>query len=226
MPGMARYILALDQGTTSSRAILFDHEGTPVSVAQREFPQVFPAPGLVDREPEASWASQLGTAQDALRQAGATARDVAAVGITNQRETTLVWERASGRPIHNAIVWQSRLTAPICDELIQRGLSETVRAKTGLVIDPYFSGTKLKWLLDNVAGARDRAERGELLFGTVDAFLLWRLSGGPIHPADYFNPSRTPLFNIHTPHLGHHPPHELRLPPAMPPRPPPPPHRL
>jgi glycerol kinase len=154
MAGMARYILALDQGTTSSRAILFDHEGAPVSVAQREFPQIFPAPGLVEHDPEAIWASQLGTAQDALRQAGATARDVAAVGITNQRETTLVWERASGRPIHNAIVWQSRLTAPICDELIQRGLAETVRAKTGLVIDPYFSGTKLKWLLDNVAGAR------------------------------------------------------------------------
>src|SRR5260221_12155830 len=198
MPGMARYILALDQGTTSSRAILFDHEGTPVSVAQREFPQVFPAPGLVEHDPEAIWASQLGTAQDALRQAGATARDVAAVGITNQRETTLVWERASGRPIHNAIVWQSRLTAPICDELIQRGLSETVRAKTGLVIDPYFSGTKLKWLLDNVAGARDRAERGELLFGTVDAFLLWRVSGGRAPAGGFFNAPAPLRFNILT----------------------------
>src|SRR5258708_10794771 len=190
MAGMARYILALDQGTTSSRAILFDHEGTPVSVAQRELPQIFPAPGLVEHDPEAIWASQLGTAQDALRQAGATARDVAAVGITNQRETTLVWERASGRPIHNAIVWQSRLTAPICDELIQRGLSETVRAKTGLVIDPYFSGTKLKWLLDNVAGARDPAQRGGLVFGTVDALLLWRASLGRLPTPECFHAPR------------------------------------
>jgi glycerol kinase len=218
MAGMARYILALDQGTTSSRAILFDHEGAPVSVAQREFPQIFPAPGLVEHDPEAIWASQLGTAQDALRQAGATARDVAAIGITNQRETTLVWERASGRPIHNAIVWQSRLTAPICDELIQRGLSETVRAKTGLVIDPYFSGTKLKWLLDNVAGARNRAERGELLFGTVDAFLLWRLSGGRIHATDYSNASRTLLFNIHTLDWDDDLLRELGVPRAMLPR--------
>src|SRR5260221_3672636 len=176
MAGMARFILALDQGTTSSRAILFDHEGTPVSVAQREFPQIFPAPGLVEHDPEAIWASQLGTAQDALRQAGATARDVAAIGITNQRETTLVWDRATGRPIHNAIVWQSRLTAPICDELILRGLSETVRAKTGLVIDPYFSGTKLTWLLDNGAAARKRGGPGGALLATAQALLF---SGAP-----------------------------------------------
>ncbi|MFI5272841.1 MAG: glycerol kinase GlpK [Ktedonobacterales bacterium] len=195
---MAKYVLALDQGTTSSRAILFDVHGLPVAVAQREFPQIFPAPGLVEHDPDDIWASQLGTAQDVLRQAGATAGDIAAIGITNQRETTLVWERASGRPIHNAIVWQSRLTAPICDDLKQRGLEATIREKTGLVIDPYFSGTKLKWLLDNVPDARERAARGELLFGTVDTFLIWRLSGGSAHVTDFSNASRTLLFNIHT----------------------------
>ena len=194
---MARYVLALDQGTTSSRAILFDSHGAPAAVAQREFPQHFPAPGLVEHDPEDIWNSQLATAQDALRQAGAAPSDLAAIGVTNQRETTIVWERDSGRAIHNAIVWQSRLTAPICDELIARGLADTVRAKTGLVIDPYFSGTKLKWLLDNIPGARARAERGELLFGTVDTFLIWRLSGGRAHITDYSNASRTLFFNIH-----------------------------
>ena len=215
---MAKYILALDQGTTSSRTIVFDASGAPVSVAQREFPQIFPAPGLVEHDPEDIWASQLRTAQDALRQAGITAEDIAAIGVTNQRETAIVWERATGKPIHNAIVWQSRLTAPICDELIQRGLGDTVRAKTGLVIDPYFSGTKVKWLLDNVSGARERAARGELLFGTVDSFLIWRLSGGRAHVTDYSNASRTLLFNIHTLDWDDDLLRELDVPRAMLPR--------
>jgi glycerol kinase len=195
---MAQYVLALDQGTTSSRAIVFDVHGLPVSVAQREFPQIFPAPGLVEHDPEAIWSSQLETGRQALEQGGIAASDVAAIGVTNQRETTIVWERATGRAIHNAIVWQSRLTAPICDDLVRRGLSDTFRDKTGLVVDPYFSGTKVKWLLDNVPGARERAARGELLFGTVDTFLIWRLSGGQAHITDYSNASRTLLFNIHT----------------------------
>jgi glycerol kinase len=212
---MARYVLALDQGTTSSRAILFDKHGQPTHVAQREFPQIFPAPGLVEHDPEAIWESQLATARDVIARAGVTAQDIAAIGITNQRETTLVWERATGKPIYNAIVWQSRLTAPICDELIRRGLTDTVRAKTGLLIDPYFSGTKLKWLLDNIPGARERAGRGELLFGTVDTFLIWRLSGGTAHVTDYSNASRTLLFNIHTLDWDDDLLHELDLPRAM-----------
>ncbi len=195
---MARYILALDQGTTSSRAIIFDETGMPRQVAQQEFPQIFPAPGLVEHDPEAIWSSQLATAQQALRESGISGSEIAAIGITNQRETTLVWERATGRPIHNAIVWQSRLTEPICAELRARGLEGTVREKTGLLIDPYFSGTKLKWLLDTIPGARERAQRGELLFGTVDSFLMWRLSGGRAHMTDYTNASRTLMFNIHT----------------------------
>lgn len=215
---MAKYVLALDQGTTSSRAIVFDASGTPVSIAQREFPQIFPAPGQVEHDPEDIWASQLRTAQDALAQGNVTAQDVAAIGVTNQRETTIVWERATGKPIYNAIVWQSRLTAPICDELIQRGLGDTVRAKTGLVIDPYFSGTKVKWLLDNVPGARERATRGELLFGTVDSFLIWRLSGGHAHITDYTNASRTLLFNIHTLDWDDDLLRELDVPRAMLPR--------
>ncbi len=196
--GMARYILALDQGTTSSRAILFDEAGMVRHVAQQEFPQLFPAPGLVEHHPEDIWASQLATAQRVLRESNVAASEVAAIGITNQRETTLIWERATGRPIHNAIVWQSRLTEPICAELRAHGLEDTIRAKTGLLIDAYFSGTKVKWLLDHVPGARERAERGELLFGTVDSFLIWRLSGGRVHVTDYTNASRTLLFNIHT----------------------------
>ena len=215
MPG---YILALDQGTTSSRAILFDVHGAPVAVAQREFPQIFPAPGLVEHNPEDIWSSQLGTAQEVLHQSGIPARDIVAVGITNQRETAIIWERDTGRPIHNAIVWQSRLTASICDELTSRGLGETVRRKTGLVIDPYFSGTKVKWLLDNIPGARERAARGELLFGTVDTFLIWRLSGGQAHVTDYSNASRTLLFNIHTLDWDDDLLRELDVPRAMLPR--------
>ncbi|GER89596.1 glycerol kinase 2 [Dictyobacter vulcani] len=195
---MAKYILALDQGTTSSRAMLFDHSGSIVRVAQQEFPQLYPAPGLVEHDPEAIWSSQLAVAQEVIKKAGATAADIAALGVTNQRETTLVWEKATGKPVFNAIVWQSRLTAPICQELIAKGFDKEIRERTGLVTDAYFSGTKVKWILDNVEGARAKAERGELLFGTVDTFLLWRLSKGRIHVTDYTNACRTLLFNIHT----------------------------
>jgi glycerol kinase len=215
---VAQYILALDQGTTSSRAILFDQHGQIVQVAQREFPQIYPSPGLVEHDPEAIWQSQIETGRAAIAQAGIAATDLAAIGITNQRETTLVWERATGTPIHNAIVWQSRLTVPICEDLTRRGLADTVRAKTGLVVDAYFSGTKLKWLLDNLPDARSRAERGELLFGTVDTFLLWRLSGGHIHVTDYSNASRTLLFNIHTLDWDEDLLRELGVPRAMLPR--------
>jgi glycerol kinase len=195
---MAKFVLALDQGTTSSRAILFDASGRIADVAQQEFPQLYPSPGLVEHDPEAIWSSQLETAYRVIAQAGAAPEDVVAIGITNQRETTIVWDRDTGRPIYNAIVWQSRLTAPICEDLVRRGLADDIHARTGLVVDPYFSGTKIKWLLDNVAGARERARRGDLLFGTVDTFLLWRLSGGRIHVTDFSNASRTLLFNIHT----------------------------
>jgi glycerol kinase len=196
-PVMAKYVLALDQGTTSSRAILFDHEGSIVHIAQQEFPQIYPASGLVEHDPEAIWSSQLAVAQEVLKQANATAVDIAALGITNQRETALVWEKSTGKPVYNAIVWQSRLTASICEDLVAKGFDKEIRARTGLVTDPYFSGTKVKWILDNVEGAREKAERGELLFGTVDTFLLWRLSKGRVHVTDYTNASRTLLFNIY-----------------------------
>lgn len=195
---MAKYVLALDQGTTSSRAILFDHAGSIVGVAQQEFPQIYPAPGLVEHDPEAIWSSQLTVAQQVLRNADVALSDVAALGITNQRETALVWEKATGKPVFNAIVWQSRLTASICDDLTARGFDKEIRARTGLVTDAYFSGTKVKWILDNVDGARAKAERGELLFGTVDTFLIWRLTRGRVHVTDYTNASRTLLFNIYT----------------------------
>ncbi len=192
------YILALDQGTTSSRAILFDHDGRPVAVSQREFPQIYPKPGWVEHDPEDIWGTQNTVAHDVLNKGGAAATDIAAIGITNQRETTVVWNRATGRPVYNAIVWQDRRTSAACDALKARGLEQTVRERTGLVIDAYFSGTKVAWILDNVAGAREQAARGELAFGTVDTFLMWRLSGGQIHRTDYSNASRTMLFNIHT----------------------------
>ena len=195
---MPRYILSLDQGTTSSRAILFDHAGNIASLAQQEFPQIYPAPGLVEHDPEDIWNSQLAVAQEAMRKIGAAAGDIVALGITNQRETTIVWEKSTGRPVFNAIVWQSRLTAPICEELKAKGFDAEIRARTGLVTDAYFSGTKVKWILDNVAGAREKAERGELLFGNVDTFLMWRLSKGRVHVTDYSNASRTLLFNIYT----------------------------
>lgn len=194
---MAKYILALDQGTTSSRAIVFDHSGSIVSVAQQEFPQIYPAPGLVEHNPEDIWSSQIAVAQAAMKQAGATAADIAALGITNQRETAIVWEKSTGKPVFNAIVWQSRLTVPICDELKAKGFDKELRARTGLVTDAYFSGTKVKWILDNVPGAREKADRGELLFGNVDTFLMWRLSKGRVHVTDYTNASRTLMFNIY-----------------------------
>ncbi|MGQ9888178.1 MAG: glycerol kinase GlpK [Aggregatilineales bacterium] len=194
---MPNYILALDQGTTSSRAILFDSGGRVVGLAQQEFPQLYPQPGWVEHDPEAIWETQLDAARRALGRAGLTARDVSAIGIANQRETTVVWDRASGRPIHNAIVWQCRRTAPLCDQLKAEGFDQVILEKTGLVTDAYFSGTKVAWILDNVPGARARAERGELAFGTIDSFLAWRLSGGRLHITDVSNASRTMLYDIH-----------------------------
>ena len=192
-----RYLLALDQGTTSSRSILFDDHGRQVAMAQREFRQYFPKPGWVEHDPMEIWTSQLATAREALAQAGISADSVAAIGITNQRETTLCWNRRTGAPIHNAIVWQDRRTAPECARLAERGLGALLRARTGLVIDPYFSATKLAWLLDHVKGARSAAERGELAFGTVDSWLLWQLTGGTVHATDVSNASRTQLYDIH-----------------------------
>ena len=191
------YILALDQGTTSSRALLFDREGQVRSVAQKEFEQIYPNPGWVEHDPQDIWSTQMGTATEALSRAGVSGRDVAAIGITNQRETTILWDRATGEPIHNAIVWQDRRTAGLCDELRNAGHSQTFREKTGLIIDAYFSGTKVKWLLDHVDGARARAENGELAFGTVDSWLVWRLTNGQQHVTDATNASRTLLYNIH-----------------------------
>jgi glycerol kinase len=195
---MSRYVMALDQGTTSSRAILFDRSGALVAVDQHEFPQHFPKPGWVEHEPAEIWESQLRAGRGALAKAGARGADVAALGITNQRETTLVWDRRSGEPIHRAIVWQSRQSVPICDELRARGLAEEVSARTGLVIDAYFSGTKVRFILDAVSGAQRRAERGELAFGTVDSWLVHRLTRGRVHATEYSNAARTLLFNIHT----------------------------
>ena len=192
------FILALDQGTTSSRAILFDHGGRVCASAQREFRQVYPQAGWVERDAERIWISQLAVAVEALQKAKLTWQDVAAIGLTNQRETTVVWDRKTGRPIHNAIVWQDRRTAGICDQLKRDGHLGTIQRKTGLVIDAYFSGSKLQWLLDNVRGARAKAERGELAFGTIDSWLLWKLTGGAVHATDATNASRTMLYNIHT----------------------------
>jgi glycerol kinase len=192
------YVLAFDQGTTSSRAIVFDHDGRIRGIDQREFPQHFPKPGLVEHDPADIWQSQIDTARGALRNARLAASDIVAIGITNQRETTIVWDRTTGKAVCNAIVWQDRRTAPFCEELTARGLGDTIRAKTGLLIDPYFSGTKIRWILDNVAGTRERAERGELCFGTVDSWLVYNLTGGARHVTDYTNASRTLLFNIET----------------------------
>ena len=191
-----KYILALDQGTTSSRAIVFDHAGSIVAVAQKEFPQIFPKPGWVEHDPRDIWSSQAGVAAEALTKANAHAGDVAAIGITNQRETTLVWDRATGEPVCNAIVWQDRRTANICDRLRARKLDRLIRRKTGLVIDAYFSATKLQWILENVKGARARAKAGGLAFGTVDAWLVWNLTGGTVHATDATNASRTMLYDI------------------------------
>ncbi len=194
---MSKYILALDQGTTSSRALVFDHAGRVVATAQQEFPQILPAPGIVEHDPEAIWSSQLETARQALLRAKLSAADIAAIGVTNQRETTILWDRQSGRAVAPAIVWQSRVSAGICERLKSEGLEETFRKKTGLVVDAYFSGTKIAHLLETYPEYRSRAERGEILFGTVDSWLLWRLTGGRRHATDYSNASRTLLFNIH-----------------------------
>lgn len=195
---MGRYVLAIDQGTTSSRALLFDAGCAVAGLAQEEFPQHFPDSGWVEHDAEDIWRTTLGTARAALASAGAGAADIVAIGISNQRETTVVWDRATGRAIHNAIVWQDRRTAPMCEELRGAGLEDAVTAKTGLKLDPYFSATKIAWLLDNVPGARAKAETGALAFGTIDAFLLWRLTGGRVHATDATNAARTCLFDIHT----------------------------
>ena len=195
---MPKYVMALDAGTTSNRCILFDKAGNMCSVAQKEFTQIFPQPGWVEHSANEIWATQLGVAVEAMSKVGATAEDIAAIGITNQRETTIVWDRATGEPVYNAIVWQCRRTSEFCDSLKASGYAQEIRKRTGLVVDAYFSGPKLKWILDNVPGARQRAERGELLFGTVETWLIWKLTGGRCHVTDYSNASRTMLFNIHT----------------------------
>lgn len=193
-----RYILALDQGTTSSRAVVFDLESRIVSVAQQEFTQHFPQPGWVEHDAEEIWRTQYAVTVEALKQAGISPGEISAIGITNQRETTVIWDKETGRPLYRAIVWQCRRTTDIVENLAAQGWADKIRAKTGLVLDAYFSGTKAKWILDHVPGARERAERGELLFGTIDSWLIWQLSGGRLHMTDYSNASRTMLFNIHT----------------------------
>lgn len=195
---MAKYVMALDSGTTSNRCILFNEKGEMCSVAQKEFTQHFPKPGWVEHDPGEIWSTQLAVAREAMTKIGANAEDVAAIGITNQRETTIVWDKNTGQPVYPAIVWQCRRTSQYCDSLKEKGLTEKYREKTGLVIDAYFSGTKVKWILDHVEGARERAEKGTLLFGTVETWLIWKLTRGAVHVTDYTNASRTMLFNIHT----------------------------
>ena len=192
-----RYIMALDSGTTSNRCILFDKTGNICSMAQKEFTQIFPNPGWVEHDADEIWSTQLGVAVEAINKCGATVADIAAIGITNQRETTIVWDKNTGKPVYNAIVWQCRRTAGYCDEL-KADYEQLIREKTGLVVDAYFSATKVKWILDNVDGARERANKGELLFGTVETWLIWKLTGGKVHVTDYSNASRTMMFNINT----------------------------
>lgn len=193
---MGKYILALDQGTTSSRAIIFDNNGKSVGVAQKEFTQIYPKPGWVEHDAMEIWGTQSGVAREVLEKAGIRPQDIAAIGITNQRETTVVWDKNTGKPVYNAIVWQCRRTAGICDELKAKGCEPYIRENTGLVVDAYFSGTKVKWILDNVEGAREKAEKGELLFGNIDTWLIWNLTRGKVHVTDYSNASRTMLYNI------------------------------
>ncbi len=195
---MGKYIMALDQGTTSSRCILYDKKGRIISSAQKEFTQIYPKAGWVEHDAMEIWSTQMGVAQEALLKINGTYEDIDAIGITNQRETTVVWDKKTGVPIYNAIVWQCRRTAEYCDSLKEQGLSEKIREKTGLLIDAYFSGTKLKWILDNVPGAREKAEKGELLFGTIETWLIWKLTDGRVHVTDYSNASRTMMFNINT----------------------------
>ena len=195
---MAKYVMALDAGTTSNRCILFNEKGEICSVAQKEFTQYFPKPGWVEHDADEIWSTKLGVAVEAMSKIGASAEDIAAIGITNQRETAIVWDKITGEPVYHAIVWQCRRTAQYCDELKEQGYTDFIRKKTGLIIDAYFSGTKIKWILDHVEGARERAERGELLFGTVETWLIWKLTKGRVHVTDYSNASRTMLFNINT----------------------------
>lgn len=195
---MAKYVMALDAGTTSNRSILFNEKGEICSVAQKEFTQYFPKPGWVEHDANEIWSSQLGVAVEAMNKIGAAAEDIAAIGITNQRETAVVWDKSTGEPVYHAIVWQCRRTAEYCDELKEKGYTEMFRKKTGLIIDAYFAGTKIKWILDNVEGAREKSENGELLFGTVETWLIWKLTKGAVHVTDYSNASRTLLFNINT----------------------------
>ena len=195
---MKKYIMALDQGTTSSRAIIFDKDGGIVSLVQREFPQIFPKEGWVEHNPMAIWSTQIAACTEALMQIGGSWDEISGIGITNQRETVVVWDRETGAPIHNAIVWQCRRTADYCESLKEKGLGELIRSKTGLLLDPYFSASKVAWILDNVEGAREKAERGELCFGTIDTWLIWNLTDGKVHATDYSNASRTMLFNINT----------------------------
>ena len=212
---MRKYIMALDSGTTSNRCILFDKAGNICSMAQKEFTQYFPQPGWVEHDADEIFSSQLEVARQALQNIGATAAEIAAIGITNQRETTILWNRHTGRPIHNAIVWQCRRTAAYCDQLREEGWVTPIQEKTGLVIDPYFSGTKIRWLLENVPGARELAQAGDLLFGTVETWLIWKLTGGKIHVTDYSNASRTMLFNIHTLSWDHEILEKLEIPASI-----------
>ena len=212
---MGKYIMALDSGTTSNRCILFNEKGEMCSVAQREFKQYFPKPGWVEHDAGEIWSTQLQVARDAMSKIGASAEEIAAIGITNQRETTIVWDKNTGKPVYHAIVWQCRRTSRYCDDLKAKGLTETFRKKTGLVIDAYFSGTKVKWILDHVKGARERAERGELLFGTVETWLIWKLTRGAVHVTDYSNASRTMLFNINTLEWDEEILNELGIPKSM-----------
>ncbi|MCL2323783.1 MAG: glycerol kinase GlpK [Oscillospiraceae bacterium] len=195
---MSQYLMAFDQGTTSSRCILFNEKSEIISVAQKEFTQIFPKAGWVEHDPMEIWSSQIGVAAEAMARVSAKASDISAIGITNQRETTVVWEKSTGKPVYNAIVWQCRRTAEYCDELKACGFDKVIKEKTGLIVDAYFSGTKVRWILENVPGAREKAENGELLFGTVDSWLIWNLTKGKVHVTDYTNASRTMLFNIHT----------------------------
>ena len=195
---MKEFILSLDQGTTSSRAIVFDHDGQPVATAQKEFTQYYPKPGWVEHDPEEIWSTQAGVALEAITKAGLESSAIKAIGITNQRETTVVWNRKTGKPVYNAIVWQDRRTADFCDQLKADGKSSTILEKTGLIIDAYFSATKIRWILDNVKDARKLADEGKLAFGTIDSWLIWNLTRGKLHITDVSNASRTMLFNIHT----------------------------
>ena len=216
---MAKYVMALDAGTTSNRCILFDEKGKMCSVAQKEFTQYFPKPGWVEHDASEIWSTQLGVAVEAMSKIGASAEDIAAIGITNQRETAIVWDRHTGEPVYRAIVWQCRRTSEYCDSLKEKGLTEVFRKKTGLIIDAYFAGTKVKWILDNVPGAREKAEKGDLLFGTVETWLIWKLTKGAVHVKDYSNASRTLLFNINTLDWDEDILKELNIPRCMLPKP-------